>query len=275
MEKQQLLQADFLDILFDRRNKQYGSYELRKKYPDRARRAAMSVIAGALLISAIPVIASNIGSKRHGPATFNSATTERVIDVAKIKKDRPVTPTVTPPAPARIIATVRNPTYIIKPTTDVLEDAPRPVDSVGNRMIGAHDNAGHPDGLVADNGQPDGEGTKPTTEPNGVELDKPAGPVRIVEQMPEFSGNINEYLQNHLQYPELARANSKQGRVVIQFVVNEDGAITNTEVIKSVDKSLDAEAMRVVSGMPRWKPGKQNGVAVKVYYMLPVTFTLE
>ena len=279
MEQQKLLHADLLDIIFDQRNKKYGGYELRKNYPARARRATAGVLLIAMALSAIPVIASNFGkdkTKSDIAAAMPGTTT--IDNIANVKKPKPVV-TQTPPAPARLAPTVRNPTYVIKPATDVIEDAPRPVDSLGNRQIGAHDNPGEAGGLVADNGQLSGNGTgmnNGSGNSGGHEIDTdPPGPKRLVDQMPQFNGDVNAFLAKNLQYPEDAREKGKEGRVVVQFVVNEDGAITSTEVVKSIDKSLDAEAMRVVNAMPRWKPGKQNGVPMKVYYMLPIIFTLD
>jgi TonB family protein len=100
----------------------------------------------------------------------------------------------------------------------------------------------------------------------------------VVEQMPEFSGGhaaLFEFLSKNIHYPEEARKNSIQGRVIATFVVEKDGNISNARVVKSVDPSLDAEALRVINSMPNWNPGKQNGKAVRVKYTVPVTFKLD
>lgn len=99
----------------------------------------------------------------------------------------------------------------------------------------------------------------------------------IVEEMPSFPGGqgaMNSYIGNNLQYPERAQKNGIQGRVIIKFVVEKDGSISNVEVNRSVDPDLDNEAMRVIKSMPKWNPGKQNGTEVRVYYNLPMTFRL-
>ena len=98
----------------------------------------------------------------------------------------------------------------------------------------------------------------------------------FVEQMPAFHGDVNAYLMNHLQYPELAVDSDWQGRVVVKFIVEQTGAVTHAEVVKSSGHEvLDREAARVIGGMPAWKPGSNAGVPVKVYFMLPVSFSLD
>lgn len=100
----------------------------------------------------------------------------------------------------------------------------------------------------------------------------------VVEQMPEFPGGIKElmdYLGTNVKYPENAMKKNVQGRVVVQFVVEKDGSLSEASVIRSIDPDLDAEALRVVQTMPKWKPGMQKGQAVRVKYTLPVSFKLQ
>ncbi|MBQ6965426.1 MAG: energy transducer TonB [Bacteroidaceae bacterium] len=100
----------------------------------------------------------------------------------------------------------------------------------------------------------------------------------VVEQNPMFPGGekaLMQYLQKNLKYPAAAQENNIQGRVMVQFVVNKDGSIVDPKVLRSVDPSLDKEAMRVVQSMPKWTPGKQRGKPVRVRFTLPVTFRLQ
>lgn len=101
----------------------------------------------------------------------------------------------------------------------------------------------------------------------------------VVEVMPEFPGGqaaLFQYLIQNVKYPVIAQENGIQGRVILQFIVNIDGSITNVEVVKSAgDASLDKEAVRVIKSMPKWKPGKQRGEPVRVKYTVPVNFRLE
>ena len=100
----------------------------------------------------------------------------------------------------------------------------------------------------------------------------------VVEESPEFPGGYEAYLQylkKNIKYPAICRDNNIQGRVIISFVVNKDGKIVDAEVVKGVNPSLDKEALRVISTMPNWKPGKQRGKPVRVKYSSPVNFRLN
>ena len=100
----------------------------------------------------------------------------------------------------------------------------------------------------------------------------------VVEDMPEFPGGtaaLMQYLQKNIKYPAICRENNIQGRVLIQFVVNRDGSIVDPEVVRSVDPHLDKEALRVISSMPKWKPGLQRGKPVRVKFTVPVNFKLS
>ena len=100
----------------------------------------------------------------------------------------------------------------------------------------------------------------------------------VVEEMPSFPGGqaaLMSFLSSNIKYPVVAQENGVQGRVIVGFVVERDGSITDVKVMRSVDPSLDREAQRVVKAMPRWKPGKQNGSAVRVKYTVPVVFRLQ
>lgn len=103
-------------------------------------------------------------------------------------------------------------------------------------------------------------------------------PFDVVEQMPQFPGGIKElmtFLSQNVRYPEAAHKAGQQGRVIANFVVEKDGSITEACVVKSVSPELDAEALRVISSMPNWIPGMQNGEAVRVKYTVPITFRLQ
>jgi protein TonB len=100
----------------------------------------------------------------------------------------------------------------------------------------------------------------------------------VVESMPSFPGGdaaLFKYLSDNIKYPVIAQESGIQGRVICQFVVNRDGSIVDIEVVRSVDRSLDTEAVRVIQSMPKWTPGKQRGKTVRVKYTLPVNFRLQ
>lgn len=100
----------------------------------------------------------------------------------------------------------------------------------------------------------------------------------VVEQMPEYPGGMQalfEYLSQNVKYPEDAEKQKVEGRVIATFVVETDGSISNVEVVKPAFPSLDAEAVRVLSGMPKWSPGMQSGKVVRVKYTVPINFNLK
>lgn len=97
----------------------------------------------------------------------------------------------------------------------------------------------------------------------------------IVSVMPKFKGNVNKWLSDNIQYPYSARQNRIEGKVILKFVVEKDGSISNVKVIKGVNKVLDNEALRLIKIMPKWNPGMNNGLAVRTYFTLPVTFKID
>ena len=100
----------------------------------------------------------------------------------------------------------------------------------------------------------------------------------IVEEMPEYPGGLNkltDYLSKNIKYPQMARESGIQGRVFVNFVVEPDGSVSNVNAMRSLGGGCDEEAVRVVKAMPKWKPGRQRGKAVRVSYILPIVFKLQ
>ncbi len=266
MDISKILKSDYLDIVFEGRNKEYGGYELRKKYPERVRNAGIALIAFVALIIAYPVIAGFIAKADKRPVISMKEVT--LAEPPPIDKTKPPPPPPPPAPPPPVKPTVKFTPPVIKKDEEVKEEekpTPPPDDKVA---VGLENKEGDVNGI--DPGLIDKPGT------GQVEAPAPPQIFKFVEQMPAFEGDLQSYLGSHLRYPDDARESGVEGRSVIQFVVNEDGAISGVEVVRSAgSSSLDAEAKRVVSGMPHWKPGKQQGKAVKVYFTLPVTFKLD
>lgn len=266
MDINKILKSDYLDILFEGRNKKYGGYELRKKYPTRMRNAALIGIGVVALAIGGPVLADVIKGKD----------TNKPIAIMKevvLTEPPPIDPKKPPPPPPQeppppVKPTVKFTPPVIKPDEEVKEDEkPPPVDDA--RAPGLTTQEGDPDGIdpgIIDN---------PSTGTGVIETPPPPKIFTYVEQMPAFDGNLQEYLSKNLRYPEAARTNGVEGRVTVQFVVSEDGSISDVKVVRGVGSGLDEEAKRVVQSMPKWRPGKQNGNPVKVQYTLPVKFTLQ
>ncbi len=100
----------------------------------------------------------------------------------------------------------------------------------------------------------------------------------VVENMPEFPGGdlgLMKYIQKNVKYPPIAKEYNITGKVYVSFIVDKSGSVTNVKIVRGVDKSLDAEALRVVKSLPKYKPGKQRGKAVRVMFTIPINFTLN
>ena len=122
------------------------------------------------------------------------------------------------------------------------------------------------------------EKVEPVEMPNAMKVEKQEGAFDVVEQMPQFPGGpaaLMQFLSSNVKYPKEAFEQGIQGRVIANFVVEKDGSITEARIVKSVDPSLDTEALRVVNAMPNWTPGMQSGEAVRVKYTVPITFRLQ
>ena len=122
------------------------------------------------------------------------------------------------------------------------------------------------------------QNTDPVEMPNGMEVEKTEKAFDVVEQMPQYPGGpaaLMQFLAQNIRYPEEAHKAGVQGRVIVSFVVETDGSISEAKAVKSVSSELDAEALRVINCMPNWIPGRQNGEAVRVKYVVPVTFRLQ
>ena len=267
MERNKLLGADYLDILFDGRNKKYGGYELRRRYALRARKACIAVLLGAAFGAAIPVIASSLAGSEPVNVPMDKPTSLAPIHLPEKSPEIPVHIPAPPPPPA---PTIRNPEPKIEPDERVTEKPPT-VDEIRTKQVSLETTAGDSTGLVPNTAARTGDGTRAVEMPSHGDDQ----PLRMVDQFPAFNGDLADYLRRNLKYPESARTSGVDGRVGIQFVVDKDGSIIDVEVYRKAAPALDAEALRVVRNMPKWKPGMMNGKPVKTYFTLPISFTLD
>jgi protein TonB len=266
MDISRILKSDYLDILFEGRNKTYGGYELRRNYPQRIRIAGIVLLAVVLLLIAYPIIAG-ILDKNKDKKPVVSIKEVTLAEPPPIDKTKPPPPPPPPAPPPPVKPTVKFTPPVVKPDEEVKEEekpTPPPPEAVAGITTQEGDPAGIDPGII--------------DQPGTGQVEAPAPPqiFKFVEQQPAFNGNMKEWLSTHLRYPDEARESGASGRSIIQFVVNEDGSISGVEVVRSSGiSSLDQEAKRVVASMPPWKPGRQQGKAVKVYYTLPISFELE
>lgn len=273
MEAKQILHSDFLDILFEGKNQNYGAYVLRRQYERRLAKAlivTLLIVLAAILWFAI----SNYLAKQ---AALHPKPVAKDVVLQQVDIKQPNQPPPPPPPPAPEPPKVKpqvqfTPPKVVKDNEVKPNEQPPDLDKIKNQAISTVTKAGDVNGidpgLVADKGTGVVAAAPP---PNKV--------FTFVEQMPSFPGGedaLMKYLHDHIRYPAVARENGIQGTVVVQFIVGPDGTIRDvTTVGAPKGGGLEQEAIRVVKGMPRWLPGKQNGRAVNVQYSLPVRFVLQ
>ncbi len=279
MSKIDLISGEWTDIVFAGRNQSYGAYVLRKNTGRRNLIAIVSVILLAIACQ-IGLTLKNIADE----AAAKRAAMDQITELSALKQEKKEAKVerkevVRQEKIERVVEKVKS---SVKFTAPVIkkDDEVRPEDEMKTQedlmntkaAIGAFDVKGNDEGgevlkakeVIAT------EPVKPKEEENKV--------FDVVEQMPSYPGGMSalmQYLSSNIKYPVIAEENGIQGRVICTFVVERDGSITDVKVVKSVDPSLDKEAMRVIKSMPHWIPGKQNGSAVRVKYTLPVTFRLN
>lgn len=277
MAKVDLIDNSWVDLVFEGKNKEYGAYVLRKETGKRNLKALLWVLVGIALIFGIAY--ANLAIQN---AIKQNVSVETDVELsklaqkkeAKVERKEPVKVEMEQKVVEKVKSSVKFTAPEIKKDDEVKpEDELKSQDDLSktNTAIGSFD--------VKGNDEAEGEvlkakevvvDEKPKEEETKV--------FDVVEQMPQFPGGPNalfEYLSKNIKYPVVAEENGIQGRVIVTFVVERDGSITDVKVAKSVDPSLDKEAQRVVKSMPHWIPGKQNGSAVRVKYTVPVTFKLQ
>lgn len=284
MSKINLISNDWLNIVFADRNKDYGAYEMRRTAPKRFNWAMVIVIliiVAAFLLSALVKVIQASQAQKVDQVTELSALAKqakkeqkkaKVMDKQPEKKEEP----------KKVVEKVRS---SIKFTAPVIakdsevkkEDEFKSQNQLmtSNVAMGAFNVQGNDEGGAVLKAQ---EAITAPAAPEPETKEEETKVFDMVEQMPSFPGGegaLMEWLNKHIHYPAIAQENGVEGRVIVQFVVGRDGSVSDVNVVRSVDPSLDQEAKRVVRAMPKWIPGKQNGKSVNCKYTLPVTFRLQ
>lgn len=283
MERGKILQADYLDLVFDNRNKLYGSYELRKHYNRRATKALGITCLVILLGIGTPVLLGHIHAEEPAEATWTvHETPTQLTDIRLPELTKPPQRPTHPAAPQRSGATVRNtPPVIVQNEQVSPELKPPDVHELKDKLSGPVTSPGEEGEAIAMTAKPHkgifGDGYSEGKEKTGGSALVKNEPYVNVEEMPEFPGGLKAlaaYLKQNLKYPLAALEDGIEGKVYITFVVNDQGTIEQAKLMRGIGGGCDQEALRVVNAMPKWKPGRQNGHVVKVYYTLPVSFVL-
>lgn len=277
MSKIDLISNEWTDLVFEGRNQAYGAYKLRKGTAKRNVWALIIVgLAAALLYLGLQLQKMAEANKKVENtqavelAKLNTEKKEAKVEKKEIIKQEPEK------VVEQVKSSVKFTAPIIKKDCEVKEEDEIKLDEVqkSDKAVGAFTVEGNDEvgGAVLKAKE---DIAAPEPPKHVVEETKI---FTVVEQMPMFPGGdgaLMGYLRDNIHYPTVAAENGVQGRVVVGFVVERDGSITDVNILRGVDPSLDREAMRVVKSMPKWTPGKQNGSAVRVKYQVPVSFRLQ
>jgi len=243
---------EFDEIIFENRNKMYGAYLIRKYYKSTT---SFSILGGTILFSAIIILLA-INSEKGG-ATISPVIGE-VIKFDPVNIPQPPQDNKPPEGMKEIL---RNVAPVVTTDTSFLS----------TKLMTA-------DELIQDTKNKDIADTIAFIPTDDNVTNTTPDPVVWVEEMPMYPGGIEElmsYVSQNLKYPEEARNLNIQGKVIIKFVVNTDGSVDRAQVVKGIDQSLDNEALRVVNSLPKFRAGRQNGIPVPVWFVMPITFKLE
>lgn len=274
MDINKILNSDYLDILFEGRNKKYGSYELRKKYN---RRIVLGALIAFFVFSAF-FLSTLIKPKAKVMADIPVITPVRLTPPPPIDKKNPP-----PPPPAALPPPPVKPTFkftppVIKKDQEVKEeDVPEPPKPDEHKIVGPKTMAGSNDPGSMDpnlNTNP-GTGKGPVVDASPKEEQI----FRFVDQEAVPPGGVDafqRYLHDHVAYPYAAKQANLQGRVTYQFVVDQNGNITDIQILKDIGGGCgDAIIKALQNYRKRWTPAKNNGHPVKVYYTGNFNFTLQ
>ena len=282
MAKIDLYDPKWVDMVFAGKNKEYGAYQLRKGTSGRNIKALLILVIAAALVGgflAWKVIEQKQAEEQQ--AYMEAMELAKLQEQAKKekKKPEPIKPKVDQKKEIPVARETQKFTAPVIKKDELVkeENQVKQMDQLDDKVaVGTENKEGVKDRTV--------EAVR-----NDIAVAAPPPPPApkpevankvfdVVEEMPSFPGGqgaLMAFLSSNIKYPVVAQENGVQGRVIVGFVVEKDGSISDVKVMRSVDPSLDREAQRVVKAMPKWKPGKQNGSAVRVKYTVPVVFRLQ
>lgn len=286
-----LTSKEWRDLVFEGKNKEFGAYDLRKKSQKRHVWAIIGIVA-LMFVIALCVYgyiqykenaAEDVNGKGEDMSElqFNGDQPEDVPE----DEDDDFEPEYLEPEEQLIEEEVASQqmteiAIVEKPDEDKvvksLDEVKQNEASIGNIDVEGKVDINQVQNATKDIvAPPEPPKAEPKPEPKKPEPEKIFEAVEQQAQFPGGSGALNSWLTKNLRYPEQAQSNNIEGKVIVQFVVEKDGSISNPVIARGVDKDLDKEAIRVVKKMPKWQPGKNNGVAVRSKFTLPVVFKLQ
>jgi len=263
-----LYKAEWLDLVFENRNKNYGAYELRQHYSQTMTKALAITLSGFVVVAVTFGIVSRVKQDAPTHTTIvDLSHPPAILPPPPKKEDKPLQP---PPAktPVKPLqATSSGPTVVIPTHTtpeDVRTDPPTIADMQKSNIGSEVSKGTAPAVQPIIEGTGNGTGAAVNNADDGKVLN-------YAEVSPEPNGGMagwTKFIQRNLRYPDT----DAQGRVFVSFVVERDGSLTDIKIIRSVSPELDAEALRVIRMAPKWKPGMQGGQPVRVQFNIPINF---
>jgi protein TonB len=254
--KLDLLKNEWLDIVFEGRNKSYGAYDLRKSD---TKTTARALVLGAVIFSflvSIPLLASLIPESSDDDMNMD----KKIVTVKLPPKEKPKENLPPPPPPPPKVDQVKFVKPVVAKAEEVVEEPPK-IKEIVDKKLGAETIKGDPDAEL-------------TVEPVGngdvVEEDNSIYNTAGIEVKPDFPGGMEKFYKfvgKNYQVPE---EEGLKGKVFVSFVVEKDGSLTDIKVIRDIGYGTGKEAIRVLKSCPRWNPGEQNGKKVRVLYSLPI-----
>ena len=278
-----LSSREWCDLVFDGKNKDFGAYVIRTDSPNRHNKAVLWTLIGAIIFGLITFgfVKANQYLEEKRLAEMGEQV-EVLIDMSQEAEDpEPVQEPLEQEKPEELPENVLN-TIKVTELAIVEDNQVNKEDEIKTQeeQIESMHSAGSvdfdqgTDNKIVTQEAKDKIVVEPKVEPEA----KPEVVFKSVEQMPQFPGGeaaLMKYLASHINYPIMAAENNIQGRVVVQFVIDKTGRVGEVTLVRSVDKDLDNEAIRVCKSLPKFTPGRQNGQPVSVWYTLPVTFKLQ
>lgn len=263
-----LYKSEWLDLVFENRNKNYGAYELRQHYSQTMAKALAYTLSGFVVVAVTLGVVSRLNQVAvdHTHTTIVDIT-PHILPPPPKKEDKPLQP---PPAKMpvkQLQATPSGPSVVIptKITPEEVDSNPPTIAEMQKSNISSEVSKGTGPAVQSiTDGTGNGTGNGEKVE-NGTEVHD------FAEISPEPMGGMagwSKFIQRNLRYPDT----DAQGRVFVSFVVERDGSLSNIKILKGVSPELDAEALRVIRMAPKWKPGMQGGQAVRVQFNIPINF---
>lgn len=249
----------FNDIVFEARNKEYGAYVLRANY---SRNIMLALMAGVFIMASATIVPY----LKFRAVDSRLTQEDRLVEIRLENLDQPVEQVTPPPEPPAAQEILQQAKYV----PPLVVDSVRPEDEI-QLMTADQAQIEVQDSEVIE------EIVQVAEEVGGTEEEE-AEPFYVVEEMPMFPGGdaeIQRYIGANVVYPEVAKENNIQGRVIMKFCVTPAGGVDQISVLKGVDPELDAEVIRVLKTLPKFKPGKQGGKPVPVWYTIPINFKLQ